>query len=327
MRNLLAVPAAVLLSSFAPLSLYTDPPSPRRSFIAYTPVPLDLDRPSVRRVGKLTFLGGWILRSNDWRFGGISGLAVSGRSATAVSDRGRVLRFSLPQDGRRTPLALFPLRDGFGPPVKEEDRDSESLLIHGGTAWIGFENHQAVWRYATVSWSGLGGARPAAMRKWPVNGGPEAMVRLGDGRFLVFSESERVGEGMREVLMFAGDPSLEGTPVTRLRYRPPAGYRATDAALLADGRMLVLNRRFAMSEGVSAVIVAVTLPRLVEGATLVGAEVARLASPLTVDNFEALSVQQEGGRTILWIASDDNFMPLQRTLLMKFALDGAAKGG
>ena len=26
----------------------------------------------------------------------------------------------------------------------------------------------------------------------------------------------------------------------------------------------------------------------------------------------------ENGRTIVWIASDDNFIPLQRTLLLKF---------
>jgi hypothetical protein len=36
--------------------------------------------------------------------------------------------------------------------------------------------------------------------------------------------------------------------------------------------------------------------------------------------MEALSVDSENGRTILWIASDDNFNPLQRTLLLKFAL-------
>ena len=42
---------------------------------------------------------------------------------------------------------------------------------------------------------------------------------------------------------------------------------------------------------------------------------------LPVDNMEALSVTREGDRTIVWIASDDNFNPLlQRTLLMKFAL-------
>jgi hypothetical protein len=36
--------------------------------------------------------------------------------------------------------------------------------------------------------------------------------------------------------------------------------------------------------------------------------------------MEALAVERDGARTIIWIASDDNFNPMQRTLLMKFAL-------
>jgi hypothetical protein len=36
--------------------------------------------------------------------------------------------------------------------------------------------------------------------------------------------------------------------------------------------------------------------------------------------MEALSVTVENGRTIVWMASDDNFGPLQKTLLLKFAL-------
>jgi hypothetical protein len=34
--------------------------------------------------------------------------------------------------------------------------------------------------------------------------------------------------------------------------------------------------------------------------------------------MEGLAVTQEAGRTILWIASDDNLLALQRTLLLKF---------
>jgi hypothetical protein len=37
--------------------------------------------------------------------------------------------------------------------------------------------------------------------------------------------------------------------------------------------------------------------------------------------MEGLSVTQEGGRTIVWLTSDDNYSPLQQTVLMKFALE------
>jgi hypothetical protein len=34
-----------------------------------------------------------------------------------------------------------------------------------------------------------------------------------------------------------------------------------------------------------------------------------------------LSVTREGGRTIVRLASDDNFMPILRTVLLEFAFD------
>jgi hypothetical protein len=36
--------------------------------------------------------------------------------------------------------------------------------------------------------------------------------------------------------------------------------------------------------------------------------------------MEGVSTTVENGRTIVWLVSDDNFSPLQRTLLLKFAL-------
>jgi hypothetical protein len=106
-----------------------------------------------------------------------------------------------------------------------------------------------------------------------------------------------------------------------LRYRPPRGYRITDAALLPGGGLMFLNRRVGLFEGFSARLTLAAAPRLTAGALLSGKEIAALGRPLTVDNMEALSITREGGRTIVWIASDDNFNPmLQRTLLMKFVL-------
>jgi PAS domain-containing protein len=160
------------------------------------------------------------------------------------------------------------------------------------------------------------------MARWPGNAGSEAMARLRDGRFLVFSEGHvREADGTSPVLLFPADPALLASMPVALRYRPPAGYVVTDAAALPDGRILFLNRRWALLDGFSAVLTITDAPKLEEGATLEGRELAVLAAPLTVDNLEALSATREGGRTILWIASDDNFNPLlQQTLLLKFAL-------
>ena len=77
----------------------------------------------------------------------------------------------------------------------------------------------------------------------------------------------------------------------------------------------------ALLEGFSARLGLAAAPALEAGSVLAGEEVASLRRPLTVDNMEGVSVTVEHGRTIVWLVSDDNFFPLQRTLLMKFALD------
>ena len=161
------------------------------------------------------------------------------------------------------------------------------------------------------------------MRRWPGNGGPEAMVRLANGRFMVFSEEQPGPLGSTEGLLFGGDPTLPGAQALRFGYRAPTGYRVTDGGQLPDGRVILLNRRFTLLEGVSAIVTIVDPREIVADHVLMPRIVAKLAPPMTVDNMEALSVEREGDRTILWIASDDNFSGLQRTLLLKFALEGA----
>jgi hypothetical protein len=134
---------------------------------------------------------------------------------------------------------------------------------------------------------------------------------------LVFGEGRDNGQPYSDAILFDGDASRPGTPSRTLRYRRPQGFRPTDAALLPDGRLLVLNRRFRLFEGWSARLV---MAGLGPDGVIATREIAALAPPLTVDNMEAMSVTREGGRTILWLASDDNFSPLQRTLLLKFEL-------
>jgi hypothetical protein len=98
------------------------------------------------------------------------------------------------------------------------------------------------------------------------------------------------------------------------------GYRVSDATLLPDGRLLILNRRFEWLEGFSLVVTIADARGLRPGDTIESREIARLQPPLTIDNMEGVSVAVENGRTIVWLVSDDNFSPLQQTLLLKFAL-------
>jgi hypothetical protein len=314
-RVIVALAAFLLLTTFSPAERGR-PLGDGEARLAARPVQLDPTSPDRRRVGALTYLAGWALASTDRRFGGISAMHVRDGEVIALSDAGTLLRLPVPERRGRLAVAELP---GLG--GDKGDRDVEAMAVADGRAWVAFEGSNVVRRYRLPDWTFEAAAAPEAMRDWPGNGGAEAMLRLPDGRFLIFSESAERPDGTSEALLFEGDPAEPGTRAVPLRYRAPAGFNITDAAWLPDGRMLLLHRRFSLIEGVSAVLTVAELPKLSEGAIIEGREIARLRPPVTVDNMEALSAGREGGRTIVWIASDDNFSPLQRTLLMKFALE------
>jgi hypothetical protein len=315
-----ALVLALLLGSYVPPAPVVEPPAREEAELRFQPVPLDESDPQRRRLGALTFLGGWEISSGNRRFGSISAMHVEGGHVTAVSDAGVVLRFPLPRGGRSR-VRLQTLVEGPGPASDKTARDSETLLIEGSRAWIAFEHRNAVWRYDSGTWRAQSAARPPEMRRWSRNAGAEAIARLADGRFMIMAEGTRDSDGSSRVLLFDGDPAVPGSRAIELRYLPPAGYRVTDAAVLPDGRLLLLNRRFTILGGFRAKLTSLRLPQGIgPGHILRGTELAHFDPPVTTDNLEALSVSQENGRTILWIASDDNYFPLQRTLLLRFAL-------
>jgi hypothetical protein len=281
------------------------------------PILLNENDPAQRQVGALTFLAGWSLTSDDRRFGGISAMAVEGDQVTAISDSGILLSFFIPGAGPGR-VDILPLPAGPGSAALKEDRDTEAMFVSGGKAWLALENRNEVWRYVRPGWRAEARIAPAAMRRWPSNRGAESLHRLADGRFLVISESLEP-DWTSTALLFPGDPTEGGTPA-EFRFRPTRGYRITDAAQLPDGRLLLLQRDVSLLGGVAAKLAVVDLAALDSGRPVEGREVAHFASPLTVDNMEALSITREGEQTIVWLASDDNYFPLQRTLLMKFAL-------
>jgi hypothetical protein len=317
--------ALLLLCAYLLLTTITRPgPAPRLGApaalpLSAVPVVLDSGDPGRRRVGSLIFRRGWDLNADDRRFGGLSAMQIEGNLVTAISDDGYVMTFPLPGSGPRQ-VRILPLRDGPGDRDSKFNRDTEAMAIAGPHAWIGYERHNMVWRYRRADWRAESSAQPPAMRRWPRNSGTEAMVRLADGRFILFSEGS--GGSDSAVALFDGDPSQPGTSAIVMRYRRLPGYRVTDAALLPDGRLMILNRRFGWGEGFSAIVAVADIAGLGADAVIVPRAVARLEPPLTVDNMEALSVAREGGRTIVRIASDDNFLRLQRTLLLEFELLG-----
>jgi hypothetical protein len=316
MRALIALLLLVFLGTHAPPRATPPVPPPEVALFTFEPVPAGTGDKEDGRKGALLYLAGWSIESNDHRFGGLSAMHVEEGEVLAFSDAGWRIRFPLPHGSRTVPGEIAALRGGPGSEHAKADRDVESMAVHGPLVWLALERRNLILRYDRHAWRGTG-TQPPAMRRWRANRGAEAMLRLPDGRFMIFSEGSG---GLSDVLLFEGDPAVQGTRAVRMRYRPPKGFRITDAAMLPDGRILFLNRRMNLIQGAAAKLTAGPVPFARHGGLVEGEEIADLSRPTTVDNMEALSITREADRTIVWIASDDNYLPLQRTLLLKFAL-------
>jgi hypothetical protein len=299
------------------------PTESRRLTIQSTPVLLDSSNPDRRRVGALTFLGGWSLTSDTRGFGAISALNVDGRLVTALSDNGTITQLRFGRFGNVSEAENFAVPDSCGKLVHKYDNDTEGLTRDSETGrwWISYEWRNGICRLDESFAGAEAIAQPRAIAAWPKKKGPETILRLVDGRFLLIAEDVKEGDDPVRAVLFDRDPTDPAAVASSFSYRPPDGYKPTDAAQLPDGRILVLNRRFSIPALFTSKITIVpaigeTPPEILEGKVI-----ATLAPPLVADNFEGISVTIERGRPIIWLASDDNFMRWQRTLLLKFGLN------
>ena len=217
-------------------------PSPvesQRLTIKSTPVMLDSSNPSRRRVGGLSFLGGWHLTSDARAFGGLSALDVDGHKITAVSDIGAIVRFRLGRFGNISDADLKRVPSGCGPVVRKSDNDTESLTHDGARQiwWIGMEWRNVICR-TNGDFSKGRFAAPQAIAGWRKKRGPETLLRLNDGRFLTIAEQAVDNGAIHPAVLFDRDPVDPAALATTLGYRPPDGFDPTDAAQLPDGRKI-----------------------------------------------------------------------------------------
>jgi len=288
---------------------------------AITSIALYPDDPEQARVGALVYRGGLDIPPMGQNIGGLSALrwdAASERLLALTDDARWVWITPKEENGRLVGLGDLEVGnllglDGEGLSGKEQG-DSESLTrsVEGG--WlVGFERDHRIWRYPHL------GALPqpiaidpaALMGPLEPNGGTETLAINESDLFLC---AERFLPPP-EPNCFRQSP---GVAPTALRIDPPGDIRgvaavATDADRAEDGRLFVIFRSYNPSRGNVGGITALHPNGSFEA-------IATFRSPMSVDNFEGLALREEGGKTFLYIVSDDNFSSNQRTLLMKFEL-------
>jgi len=98
-------------------------------------------------------------------------------------------------------------------------------------------------------------------------------------------------------------------------------FDISDAVMLRDGDLLILERKFSWLAGIGIRIRRIAVKSIARGATLDGPSIFEADLGNEVDNMEGIDVHLTAqGDTVLTMVSDDNFSMIQRTLLLQFTL-------
>ena len=293
-------------------------------------LPLKLDEPGLKRVGKLTWRGGISMTANSRNFGGWSDLHVSpdGRMLSSISDEGSWFTATVDYDADRNLAGLShaqigPLRGLDGRPLRNKvDSDAEGMARLPDGAWIvSFERPPRLGRYPTLAGVPMPINLPSGFERQPENGGVETLTALADGTLIALSEEYSVTPG--ELVGWTGRPGRDARYVWQaFRYPKIPDFNPTSIAPLPGGGFVLLERAFDIARGVRIRVMQADASDFQPGTLARPREVARLASPLAVDNLEGIAATRgPRGETLLWLISDDNFNPLQRNLLLLFELE------
>lgn len=301
--------------------------------IRVTPVALDLSDFKRRTLGKLTLVSCVELSSGHPKFGGLSGLRISedGSKLLAVSDQGWWLGAKLgytPSGAlakvSHARLARLMAPDGRPLPPYKRLSDAEEVAVATDQGLlVSFERTHRLWLYPLPGWDLSQPPRQIALPPWlvsaPVNKGVEAMARLKDGRWLILTE------GLEQDGYVLGAVGLPGA-WQPIRYQLSGELRPTGAATLPSGDLVLTERSYSLAKGVAVRVVTIAAASIQPHAVLKPRVLAELREPLAVDNFEGIAVRAAPkGRTLIYMISDDNYSPIQRTLLQIWALDIPAK--
>jgi hypothetical protein len=329
-----ALLAAALLIAAIPGDAQTPPVADAPVAIEVTAQPImafDIRDPSRRQFGLLEFQGGLSLRSPYRKFGGLSAIRVGpdGARFIALSDKGWWFRGRLVYDDTRpigiTDAEMAPILGADGKPLAAGDwYDTESIAEDGGTLYVGIERVHQIMRFNYGKDGLLARGQPIAvpreLRALPANKGLEALVFVPKGFALagtLIAISERGLDKAGNILAFLiGGPTPGGFAVKR-----SASYDISDAALLPGGDLLLLERKFSWTGGLSVRMRRLALGDIKPGALVDGPALFEADLGYEIDNMEGLSVHRgPGGETVLTLISDDNFSVIQRTLLLQFTL-------
>jgi len=347
-RRLLHVAAGGLsslaVSRFAQAQSATQPPPRRGAVDEYsvtTPVSIEVkarpipsfdprDRSHIH-FGSLDYRSGLVLTSGFRGFGGLSGIRLDrkGERFIAISDKGSWFTGRIVYEGREMKglddVEAAPMLGPDGRPIISRGWfDSESIALDGSFVYIGLERVNQVLRYdfSKGFTRSLGEVvpLPPLAKRLPYNKGLEALVFVPKGQPLagtLIAISERGLDAQGNLIAFlVGGPSPGQFSVRRTE-----NFDVSDAVLLPEGDLLVLERKFSWLGGIGIRIRRIPLASVGPGAVVDGPAIFQADLGQEIDNMEGIDAHVTAeGDTVLTLISDDNFSLIQRTLLLQFTL-------
>ena len=332
---MMAVLPAIAPPDLASAQAVSDPPAAKAPVsidVEARPVPLfDTHDRSHLRFGSLQYRSGLVLTSKFRGFGGLSGwrLDAKGERFTAVSDKGMWFTGRIVYDGdTMTGLAdveAAPMLGADGRPLAARGWfDTESIALDGPLVYVGIERVNQIVRFDF----GKDGTRaraevvatPPRVRTLPYNKGLESLVMVPKGLPLagtLIAISERGLDADGNLLAFL----IGGPTPGQFSIRRTKDFDISDAVLLPSGDLLVLERKFSLLSGMVVRIRRMPLKSVAPGAIIDGEAIFDADLGYEIDNMEGLEAHiGADGATVLTMVSDDNFSPIQRTLLLQFTL-------
>jgi len=311
----LLVLAACATAHLKPIPPRGPVPSGAGITIQATPLPFDGDSLTQGGAGGFLYMGGIALTSEDTsRLHGLSDLEVfADGSFYAPSDDGDLLKGKIGFDNRSIGLSgvgqatLTPLRNAAGEPLQGKgEGDAEGLAqLPDGPLLISFERDHRIWAY-----DASGKPTPAVMpnAKFAENDGMEGLAAFGPADPKAYWVGSEPGD-IWLCRLKASCKAVPGLP------KPPVGFRLSGLATGPGGELVILHHSYIPAIGSRIIL---TIVRDPTGAKIVIGRMAAGPNP-TIDNFEGVSVNpvsEDGWR--IYLLSDDNFNPKQRTLLLAF---------
>ncbi|MFY0310926.1 esterase-like activity of phytase family protein [Leisingera sp. D0M16] len=276
------------------------------------------NRPAAAAEGKAQYLGSYTWKLNQPWFGGFSALKLSdgGKAMTVLSDRATLVTTRIQRrQGSITGVTAqraHGLRASTGKVLRGFAGDSEGLAIApDGSRYISFEGAARVARYQRPEGRAKVLPRPKAFRKLPPNKSLETLAI--DARGWLYTLPERAFDKHGQIPVWRWNGQRWSRPFSL----PPEGrFLPVDADFGPDGRFYLLERDLTLLGFRSR------LRRWdITAAGPVNETVLLQTGPGTHDNLEGLSIwADETGQMRATMVSDDNFLPLQRTELVEYAL-------